>query len=94
MTSPGHVSRKKHRSSDDFPSNIIQPSPNGDRDIGELIVDRGYWSNHPFLSSIADFRARSACSGVYNRIYGQPESTMVCDGKAWKGFRGTDGGEC
>lgn len=84
---PGHLSRKnlRHRS-----SNITQPSPNGDSD-----KDRD--SNHPCQSLIplADWRARSACSGFHNIIHRQSNpAAMVCDGKAWKGsLAGIDGGE-
>lgn len=98
MRSPGLSPRKKHRSSDDSRSIITQPSQDGDRDIGELtrsfeVVEGGHWSNNPFQSLISDFRARSACSGFHNRLPIGTNSAMVCDGKAWKGFREFDGGE-
>lgn len=93
MRSPGHYSRRKHRSTDDSSSNISQPSQKGDRSIGELIVERGHWSNNPFQLLISDFRARSACSGFHNRINVQSNLAMVCDGKTWKGFRRVDGGK-
>lgn len=99
MTSPGYLSRKKHRSADDSSSDFTQPRSNGGRDIGELtqdfeVVDRGHWSNNPIQSLISDFRAQSACSGFHNRLHvHRLDFTMVCDGQAWKSFRGIDGGE-